>query len=72
LYLKNSKGDILSTVWTDVETYLASSVSRDATKQDVVEAAKTGVTIEEGDRIMILSLTNGNKHYIKLLDLVVS
>ena len=31
LYLKNSKGDILSTVWTDVETYLASSVSRDAT-----------------------------------------
>ena len=72
LYLKNSKGDILSTVWTDVETYLASSVSRDATKQDVVEAAKTGVTIEEGDRIMILSLTNGNKHYIKLLDLIVS
>lgn len=72
LYLKNSNGDILSTVWTDVETYLANSINRQATAQDVIEAAQVGVIIEEGDRIIILSLTNGNKHYIKLQDLIVS
>lgn len=72
LYLKNSNGDILSTVWTDVETYLANSINRQATAQDVKEAAQVGVIIEEGDRIIILSLTNGNKHYIKLQDLIVS
>lgn len=72
LYLKNSKGDILSTVWIDVETYLANSINRQATAQDVIEAAQVGVIIEEGDRIIILSLTNGNKHYIKLQDLIVS
>ena len=70
LHLKNSKGDILGTVWTDVETYLARSESRQATANDVVEASQVGVTIEEGDRIIILVLTNGDKHFIKLQDLV--
>lgn len=72
LYLKNSNGDILSTVWTDVETYLTSSVNRRATAKDVEDAKQTGVVIEEGDQIIILSLTNGNKHYIKLQDLIIA
>lgn len=72
LYLKNSNGDILSTIWTDVETYLANSISKSASESDVIEAATAGVLIEEGDKIMVLSLTNGDKHYIKLQDLVVS
>lgn len=72
LYLKNKKGDILSTVWTDVETYLSSSMNKTATIEDVTDASKTGVALEVGDKIIILSLTNGNKHYIKLQDLVVS
>lgn len=72
LYLKNKNGDVLSTVWTDVETYLSSSMSKTATIEDVTDASKTGVALEVGDKIIILSLTNGNKHYIKLQDLVVS
>lgn len=72
LYLKNKKGDILSTVWTDVETYLANSVSRYADANDIVEAEKTGVVLEEGDKIIILTLTNGDKHFIKLQDLIVT
>ena len=54
LYLKNGKGDVISTVWTDVETYLNKSVYRPATAEDVVNAAQAGVTLVEGDRIMIL------------------
>lgn len=72
LYLKNKNGDVLSTVWTDVETYLSSSMNKTATIEDVTDASKTGVALEVGDKIIILSLTNGNKHYIKLQDLVVS
>lgn len=72
LHLRNGKGDILSTVWTDVETYLINSVYRPATSEDVVNAAKAGITLVEGDRIMILSLNNGDVHYIKLQDLIVS
>ena len=72
LHLKNSDGVILSTVWTDIETYLANSISRAATTEDVILAAQAGVALEEGDKIIILSLTNGNKHYIKLQDLIVS
>ncbi len=72
LYLKNSKGEVLSTVWIDVENYLASSTTRPATQEDVLIAGKTGVSLEEGDKIIILELTNGNKHYIKLQDLVIT
>ena len=72
LHLKNKKGDILSTVWIDVETYLANSISKQADANDVKNAASAGISLEEGDRIMILSLTNGDKHYIKLQDLIVS
>ena len=72
LYLKNSEGNILGTVWTDVETYLARSESRQATANDVIEASQVGITIEEGDRIIILVLTNGDKHFIKIQDLIVA
>lgn len=72
LYLKNSEGSILSTVWTDVETYLASSTTKSATADDVVNAEKVGVSLEEGDKIIILALTNGDKHFIKLQDLVIT
>ena len=72
LHLKNSKGSILSTVWTDVETYLASSTTRLANANDVIAAEKVGVSLEEGDKIIILTLTNGDKHFIKLQDLVIA
>lgn len=72
LHLKNSEGTILSTVWTDVETYLASSTTKLASAEDVINAEKTGVSLVEGDRIIILTLTNGDKHFIKLQDLVIS
>lgn len=72
LYLHNKEGNILSTVWVDVENYLANSISKKADAEDIVNAASVGVSLEEGDQIMILSLTNGDKHYIKLQDLVVS
>lgn len=72
LYLNNSKGETLSTVWLKEEVYLSSSISRKATKDDVIAAQKAGVTLEEGEQIIILSLTNGDKHYLKLMDIVVT
>lgn len=72
LYLNNSKGETLSTVWLKEEVYLASSSSKSATAEDVKEAAKAGVTLEEGEKIIILSLTNGDKHYLKLKDIIVT
>lgn len=72
LYLKDKEGNILSTVWTDVETYLANSVSKYADANDVIDANKAGVALEEGDKVIILTLTNGDKHYIKLQDLIVT
>ena len=72
LYLKNKNGDILSTAWLKEEVYLASSVSRNATKEDVFNASQAGVTIEEGEKIIILSLTNGDNHYLKLQDIIVT
>lgn len=72
LYLKSSKGEILSTVWLKEEIYLTSSVSKNASAEDVLEASKAGVTLEEGEKIIILSLNNGDKHYLKLSDIVIS
>lgn len=72
LYLKNQQGDILSTTWLKEEVYLASSSNKAATKEDVLEASKAGVTLEEGEKIIILSLTNGDKHYLKLQDIIVT
>lgn len=72
LYLKDKEGNVLSTVWTDVETYLANSLSKHADANDVIDANKAGVALEEGDKIIILTLTNGDKHYIKLQDLIVT
>lgn len=72
LYLKNNKGDILSTVWLDTEIFLSNSISRKANAEDVVNAKKAGVIIEEGDQILILQLNNGNKHYINLKDLIIT
>ena len=72
LYLKNKNGDILSTVWLNVENFLVSSINRKATSQDVIEAASTGVILEEGDPIIILSFTNGLKQFIKLADIIIA
>lgn len=72
LHLKNSNGDILSTVWTEVETYLANSMTKLANANDVIDAEKVGVSLEEGDKIIILTLTNGDKHFIKLQDLIIA
>lgn len=72
LHLKNSDGDILSTVWTEVETYLANSITKLANANDVIDAEKVGISLEEGDKIIILTLTNGDKHFIKLQDLIIA
>lgn len=73
LYLKNRKREILSTVWIDVDNYLASSTTREATEQDVEDAASTGVTnINVGDQILIMTLVDGNKVYTNLAKLVIN
>lgn len=73
LYLKSKAGEILSTVWIDVENYLASSTTREATEQDVEDAADTGVTnINVGDQILIMTLVDGNKVYTNLAKLVIN
>lgn len=72
LYLKNKNGDILSTVWLNIENFLTSSTNRRATAADIREAAETGVVLEEGDPILILEFTNGTKQFIKLADIIVA
>lgn len=67
LNLKNGKGDIISSVNIDVESYLEFGVSKIANAQDVEDS---GGTVQEGHQILVLTLTSGNKIYIDLNQLV--
>ena len=70
LLLKNALNDILSTVDVDAENYLNFATSKVADAEDVQAAAAQGVTIIEGQQILILTLTSGDKVYVSLQDLV--
>lgn len=67
LNLKNGKGDIISSVNIDIESYLEFGVSKIADAQDVEDS---GGTVQEGHQILVLTLTSGNKIYIDLNQLV--
>lgn len=67
LNLKNGKGDIISSVNIDVESYLEFGVSKTADAQDVEDS---GGTVQEGHQILVLTLTSGNKIYVDLNQLV--
>ena len=67
LNLKNGKGDIISSVSIDVESYLEFGVSKIADAQDVEDS---GGAVQEGHQILVLTLTSGNKIYIDLNQLV--
>ena len=67
LNLKNGRGDIISSVNIDVESYLEFGVSKIADAQDVEDS---GGTVQEGHQILVLTLTSGNKIYIDLNQLV--
>ena len=70
LRLKNGFGDVISTVLIDTENYLSFATNRLATQDDVIEAAKHGILIREGQQILILTLTSGDKVYVSLQELV--
>lgn len=67
LNLKNGKGNIISSVNIDVESYLEFGVSKIADAQDVEDS---GGTVQEGHQILVLTLTSGNKIYVDLNQLV--
>lgn len=67
LNLKNGKGDIISSVNIDVESYLEFGVSKIADAQDVEDS---GGAVQEGHQILALTLTSGNKIYVDLNQLV--
>lgn len=70
LLLKNALNDILSTVDVDTENYLSFATNKVAEADDVQAAAAQGVVITEGQQILILTLTSGDKVYVSLQDLV--
>lgn len=70
LLLKNGFGDIISTIEVDKENFLDFAESKKATVDDVIEAAKTGVLINEGEQIFIFTLTSGDKVYASVKELV--
>lgn len=67
LNLKNGKGDIISSVNIDVESYLEFGVSKIADAQDVEDSSGA---VQEGHQILVLTLTSGNKIYVDLNQLV--
>ena len=67
LNLKNGKGDIISSVNIDVESYLEFGVSKIADAQDVEDSDGA---VQEGHQILVLTLTSGNKIYVDLNQLV--
>ena len=70
LLLKNALNDILSTVDVDTENYLDFATSKVAEAEDVQAATAQGVSITEGQQILILTLTSGDKVYVSLQDLI--
>lgn len=69
-HLKNGFGDIISTIEVDKENFLDFAESKKATIDDVIEAAKSGVLISEGEQIFIFTLTSGDTVYTSAKDLV--
>lgn len=67
LNLKNGKGDIISSVNIDVESYLEFGISKIADAQDVEDSDGA---VQEGHQILVLTLTSGNKIYVDLNQLV--
>lgn len=70
LILKDGNQNILSTVYLDSEDYLSFAEQRAATTDDVINAAKKGVLIREGQSILILTLASGDLVYVDLAGLV--
>lgn len=70
LILKDGNQNILSTVYLDSEDYLSFAEQRAATTDDVINAAKKGVLIREGQSILILTLVSGDLVYVDLAGLV--
>ena len=70
LLLKNGFGDTISTIEVDKENFLDFAESRKATTDDVIEAAKSGILISEGEQIFIFTLTSGDKVYASVKELV--
>lgn len=70
LLLKNGFGDTISTIEVDKENFLDFAESRKATVDDVIEAAKSGILINEGEQIFIFTLTSGDKVYASVKELV--
>lgn len=70
LLLKNGFGDTISTIEVDKENFLDFAESRKATVDDVIEAAKSGILISEGEQIFIFTLTSGDKVYASVKELV--
>lgn len=66
IYLRNLQNEIISTIWTETGDYITSSITRRATQEDVIEAAKTGVEIEEGNTILIMYFKSGYKIFVNL------
>lgn len=70
LILKDGNNNILSTVYLETEDYLSFAEQRAATTEDVINAAKKGVLIREGQSILILTLVSGDLVYVNLSGLV--
>ena len=67
LRLIAKNGSILSTIDLDVENFLQQAENKIATAQDVIDS---GETVVEGHRILVLTLTSGDKVYVDLNSLV--
>lgn len=69
LILKDGNGNILSTIYINEENHLSFAVERAATADDVTKAAAQGVTIVEGQAILILTMTSGDVVYVNLSEI---
>lgn len=71
LHLKDRNGNVLSTVWTDIDNYLAAAETKVATELDVEKAKEAGnESVRKGDQILIQTMTNGDVLYVNLNELV--
>lgn len=66
LILKDGVGNVLSTVMIDDENYLSFAEQRAATTEDIIAAAAKGMLVKEGEALLILTLTSGDKVYVSL------
>lgn len=70
LILRNNFGDKVSSIDIDKENFLDFAESRKASLDDVVEAAKSGILLSEGEQIFVFTLTSGDKVYASVKELV--